>query len=627
MKRLFAFLLVLMLVIPPVVSSASDEPMTDVGTPRRKTLIIDNLSGRLANPDNFNWYSSACIPGNASHLFVGAHLWEIEPLTGIMYGELAAELPRALNGEMTQFEFKIREGLKWSDGVDFTAYDVEFTGNMLRDNPALLNAPQYNTLVKSIQAVDAYTIRLETFAREPRLEQKLGVTVHSNFFKPVPKHVWEKEDPNTFTYSNPLSLSSYVLIDRDPQGYWLLYQKREDWQNSLEGQKIGEPEPEYIYQRFYGNEEKRIMAAMQHNLDIVCSITPEAWDLLREKSDTIQAWYPNFPYGNFDDPSARGVTFNMAKEPYSNPDVRWALALSIDIVQASINIYNGMLRVTPLQVPPVAALQDVYHEPMVGWLKEFSLPDGYKPYDDTFAEKMTSYLASQGVEGLPESVEEQRKLFGTGWWKYDVTKATELLTRNGFKQEEGKWYLPSGEPWKIDIYSPKDFSIQSVRTAYAVAEAWKQFGIDVNVRELEAAAFWNAEATGEFDVGAYWRASGAMPDVTAQISLWHNKYLKPVGEVASGDHARWDNPEAAALMDKLAGLTPNDPELVPTTTELLKIFAAEIPNLPMFGSTVFVPTDNYYWTGYQTAENAFSAPWWWWAQFKYTIPYLKSTGN
>lgn len=42
-------------------------------------------------------------------------------------GELAAELPKALNAEQTEWEIKIRQGLKWEDGTPITAEDIIYS--------------------------------------------------------------------------------------------------------------------------------------------------------------------------------------------------------------------------------------------------------------------------------------------------------------------------------------------------------------------------------------------------------------------------------------------------------------------------------------------------------------------
>ena len=43
-------------------------------------------------------------------------------------------------------------------------------------------------------------------------------------------------------------------------------------------------------------------------------------------------------------------------------------------------------------------------------------------------------------------------MFGYGWWKHSPELAEKLLLKNGFTRgRDGKWLLPDGTPWKIEI--------------------------------------------------------------------------------------------------------------------------------------------------------------------------------
>jgi|GEM_PF-6133830 len=192
--------------------------------------------------------------------------------------------------------------------------------------------------------IDDYTIEVETVKPETWLTQKLGVVIWGNTFRVMPQHIWEKEDPATFKFSDPVGTGPYKLKSRDPQGNWFLYEKRADWQNSDVGKLAGEPGPKYILFKYFGPEEKRIIAMIQHEMDILQDITPESWDVLRQKNKYAKTWYPQFPYATMDDPCERGMSFNTAKAPYDNPDVRWALALMTDIKNVSMATFVGMSR-------------------------------------------------------------------------------------------------------------------------------------------------------------------------------------------------------------------------------------------------------------------------------------------
>lgn len=608
--------------------SSSSGKMTDVGTPRSETLIVDILNGRSPNPEQMNPY----MPGSVSmdsglHQLLFAHLWEIDTVKGEQFPDLAATMPEALDDTMTKFKFKVREGLAWSDGVEFTAEDIEYTANMILNTKELGYHGYFASIVKSMKAVDKYTIEVETVQPEAKLAQKLGVVIWGNTFRVVPKHIWEKEDPKAFKFSNPVGVGPYKLAKRDPQGYWFLWEKREDWKKSDVGQIVGEPGPKYILFKFFGPEEKRIMAAIQHDMDILQDITPESWDILRQKNEYARAWYKEFPYAAMDDPCERGISFNCTKAPYDNPDVRWALALATDIKNVSMATFGGMLRVSPIQLPPISVLQNTYHKPMVDWLRNFQLSNGYKPFDESYAKDIVEILKQQGVKGLPTDEQAIVDTFGVGWWKYDPAKASELLEKNGFKKQGDKWLKPDGTPWQMTINAPANFEVQSMRLAFAVADSWRKFGIDVNVQQMDHATFWNNESTGEFDAGSYWPACGLLPDTTVNMLGWHKQYIVPTGEQAPGNRNRWKNDRVSQLLDELTGMPSSDPAVVEKITEINKEFVKGLPFIPMFGTSKFVPVDTYYWEGFQTSENAFEGPWWWWSQFKFYTPHFKPTGR
>ncbi len=59
--------------------------------------------------------------------------------------------------------------------------------------------------------------------------------------------------------------------------------------------------------------------------------------------------------------------------------------------------------------------------------------------------------------------------------------------------------------------------------------------------------------------------------------------------------------------------------------EALKILIEEMPTIPTFGYPGVVAWDEYYWTNYPGAENPYCQPYHTWPNFKYMLPFLKST--
>src|SRR5215207_5489138 len=78
--------------------------MTEVGTPRSETLIVQTFDGKNDNPENMNPLSGSYAVWRGFRELAWGYLWEMDTATGKSYPELAADLPKVLNDNYTQFE-------------------------------------------------------------------------------------------------------------------------------------------------------------------------------------------------------------------------------------------------------------------------------------------------------------------------------------------------------------------------------------------------------------------------------------------------------------------------------------------------------------------------------------------
>ena len=84
---------------------------------------------------------------------------------GELTPRLAAEIPTLENGgiseDLMSITWKLRQGLKWSDGSDFTANDVVFTWRYCTDEETGCTGEDAFSGIESVNAIDDLTVRIE----------------------------------------------------------------------------------------------------------------------------------------------------------------------------------------------------------------------------------------------------------------------------------------------------------------------------------------------------------------------------------------------------------------------------------------------------------------------------------
>ena len=80
---------------------------------------------------------------------------------------------------------------------------------MIAKTTGIAYSAAFNNAIKKFTKVDDNTIEIETTKPTPRLPIVLGSLIYGNPFHVVPKHIWEKEDPATFTNFPPVTISAY----------------------------------------------------------------------------------------------------------------------------------------------------------------------------------------------------------------------------------------------------------------------------------------------------------------------------------------------------------------------------------------------------------------------------------
>ena len=220
--------------------------------------------------------------------------WYIDPdhgLDGVWDNSLASE-PPIYNADFTEMTVKLRPGIFWSDGVEFTADDVIFTIETHLKTNGLVRSAQIQLNVDSVSAPDKNTVVFKL--KKPNSRFHALFTVRWNAMWIMPKHVFEGKDPLKFDNNPPVSIGAYVLHGYDPNGQWFTWEKREDWQRTSLA-RFGEPGPKYVTYLDPGPPDKRVIAQLNHELDIIHDTSPEGVFTLVKDSPTSKGWFDGLP--------------------------------------------------------------------------------------------------------------------------------------------------------------------------------------------------------------------------------------------------------------------------------------------------------------------------------------------
>ncbi|HLH73660.1 MAG TPA: ABC transporter substrate-binding protein, partial [Chloroflexota bacterium] len=432
-------------------------PQLPVNLPRNQVFVLGQIF-RYSVVNNFNLFVPNGPPNPTRQGLIFDTLWYIDQETGEWINSLATDKP-SYNADFTEMTVKLRPGVMWSDNVEFSPDDLVFTVKTLMANEGLNWSAVLNLYVKDVVSKGDNTVVFTLTQPNPRFHYNF--TANYNAVYMMAKHVWEKvKDVKTFTFFPPVSLGAYLYYKSDPNGFWEVFKRRDDWQKTVPGMLVKKPGPDYIMTSFQGSDTKDVIAVARDTEDGFMDVNYEAFKSLIESTPTARSWYKDFPWAYPNELNVRYFGFNQAQPPYDNKDVRWALALALDIVGLQTQYEGGVTRVTPIQVPATPVAMKLYHLPLEPWLKALSIDLGggekFQPYDPDVPKRIADWATKQKYS-IPSDAEGLRNLFGMGWWKYAPDVATKLLQKNGFKKDaQGKWQLPDGKPWTISIIVAPD---------------------------------------------------------------------------------------------------------------------------------------------------------------------------
>lgn len=554
---------------PDAGGASAAAPATDIKeVAREKTLVFENIEGRVPDPSNQNPYASGQYAdwglwqANQECLFyMNFETQQLQPWQATGY---------KFNDDFTELTINLREGVKWNDGEAFNADDVVFTINMLKANPELRYANNMIEWVQDIVAVNDYEVKFTLTKPGPSFLTDYFCNRVWDALVIAPEHIWSKvENPVTFNNFDleaglPVGTGPYKLVRSTETEQ--VYDRCESWW----GAEIGfddMPAPERVIWISCASEEVRAAMITNNELDGAWTLSRSTFEAAQAKNSAIISWTNELPYAYLDAvPSI--LQFNNDVFPTNDPEIKWAMAYAVNQQEIVDIAAEGMSTPAKTMYPTYPALQ--------GFLDRNAAT--LEQYDVTV---------------------------------YDPEKVVEIMTKKGYtKDGEGMWVGADGKRITFTIIYRSGETL-NIKEAPIVVQQLRDAGFDVDSQALESAVFYNAVYSGEA-VASFGGALGSVADPYTTFEFFHSKYYKPVGENTDAKNYRWRNSEFDACVETMSALSPDDPAFQAASDKALEIWLQELPCLPIMQQYLLTPFNSTYWTNWPTIENNYIQPTEWW---------------
>lgn len=343
-----------------------------------------------------------------------------------------------LSEDKTKLTFKLKQGVKWHDGEELTAEDMEFAWYLIADptyegarfaNVAMIKgAQEYKDgkaeTIEGIKVVDDYTI--EVTVTEPSVNLLENIWIY-----PEPKHhygdISSKELPDSDQIrKTPIGVGPFKVKNIVP-GEMIEFERFDDyWQGPAKLDGV-------VYKIIDGSLAQGLV--QNGEIDVI-EAPKDQWEAIKAldnvnpvEADAMSYSYIAFDWGHYD--TKKGVVVSDNKK-FQNKSLRHAMAHAIDRQAFIDGFANGLGK--PLNTP----------FPSVSWAK----------IDDS---ELNQY-------------------------EYDQEKAKKLLDEAGYVDKDGDGFRedPEGKPFTINFDAMAGAETSEARAQF-ILQSWQEVGLNAKL--------------------------------------------------------------------------------------------------------------------------------------------------
>jgi peptide/nickel transport system substrate-binding protein len=440
--------------------------------------------------------------------------------------------------------FTIRPGVQWTDGQLFSAADVVYTFDLLKQHPEL-DTQSVWTVLSSV-ALEGSDQVVMTFV-QPSVMSFYAIAGQTAI---VPQHIWTNiKDPVTETMPNPVGTGPFTTGASSCSPQNITYTRNPNyWQKGLPHLRT------VYYPAFTDNDAANqylVSGAAEWGGQFIPNIDTSY--VAKDKTD-YHYWFP--PIQNVN------LWFNLTLAPLNNKLLRQAFAYAIDRGSVSKKGEYGY--------EPAANQTGVVTPTFAGWV------------DTTAAAK-----------------------YG---YKFDPAKAMSLLRQAGFtKNSAGLFQDSSGTTLSFKVITIGGYS-DWVASLQVIQDDLKQVGIEITVQNESGSDFANDLLIGRYQLAYGSLATSFGPNPYYELrSTLHSPSPSDTNATPAGNYGRYVNKTVDVLLDQL-GETTDPALQHKLMNQVEAAMLEDVPVIPVTESVAWYEYSTRSLAGWPTMSNQFAAP-------------------
>jgi len=312
---------------PPTNTPVPTKPPAPTATPKPKVVRV----AFTQEPDNLNpLYTNMWFVQVLRDMYLATGLIDYnqknEPIPWI-----AKEIPTAANGGISAdgktITYKLRNDVKWSDGVPLTADDYVFTWQMIMADKNIVNSRDpFDVYVDKVEAPDPYT--LVVMFKEPYAPWQAKIFSSVSSTQAIPKHVLEPVfqkdgtiDKADWNRSPTVGVGPFLFKEWQSGSHLIFTANPNFW--------LGKPKLDQVFIKIVPDDAAQIAALKAGDTDIGVFIAysdmPDleklgTLNLVEESSGYKESWFFNLST----DAKTKGHS------ALQDPNVRKAIVMAVD---------------------------------------------------------------------------------------------------------------------------------------------------------------------------------------------------------------------------------------------------------------------------------------------------------